>query len=535
MGLPDPPPAARPTVGEALHRSEELFRLLVDSVKEYAIFMLDSTGHIATWNAGAQRLKGYSAADIIGQHFSRFYPPEVPRETIDDELVIALREGQFRDEGWRLRKDGTRFWADVTITPVHDSHGTLLGFGKVTKDLTARKMAEEEREQLVREQAARAEAERANQLKDAFLATLSHELRTPLNAIVGWTHLLQARELDPEVRKAVEVIARNAAAQTQLISDILDISRISSGRLQLRVQRVDLSGVIEAALDVVRPAADAKGIRLTSVIAEAGPVWGDPDRLQQVVWNLLSNAVKFTARNGWVQVRLARVRSHVEISVQDTGAGIAADFLAHVFEPFRQADGTPTRMHGGLGLGLAIVRHLTELHGGRVSASSEGPGRGATFTVELPSLPIAGARAADGAAAAPGNDPSSLSGMSVLLVEDDADSRELIEAMLAGLGARVRSVASAGEGLDALREWRPDVVVSDIEMPEESGYDFIRRLRELPADEGGLTPAVALTAYARTEDRVRSLATGFQIHLAKPVHPDELAAALTTLTGRMRA
>jgi PAS domain S-box-containing protein len=534
MELPDPPTPARHQPGEALHQSEELFRLLVDSVKEYAIFLLDPTGHVATWNMGAERLKGYSAADIIGQHFSSFYPPEVPRDTIDDELVIAVREGVFRTEGWRLRKDGTQFWADVTITPVHDSRGSLVGFAKVTRDLTARKRADDEREELARAQAARAEAERANQLKDAFLATLSHELRTPLNAIVGWAHLLQGKQLEPDVRKAIEVIARNAAAQTQLISDILDISRISSGRVQLRVQRVELPAVIEAALDVVRPAADAKGIRLMPLIGDAAPVWGDPDRLQQIVWNLLSNAVKFTVRNGQVQVRLRRSNSNVEIVVQDTGAGIAPEFLGHVFEPFRQADATPTRVHGGLGLGLAIVRHLTELHGGRVSASSEGLGRGATFVVELPALPMADSRAPGRDERAAGPQPN-LRGVRVLLVEDDEDSRDLLEAMLAGTGAAVRTTASAVEATDVLREWRPEVLVSDIEMPEQSGYDFIRTVRDLPAEQGGLTPAVALTAYARTEDRVRALTTGFQIHLSKPVHPEELVAAVATLTGRSRA
>src|SRR5262245_36756384 len=388
MSQPDPPGAPRERQTEALYQSEELFRLLVESVQEYAIFLLDVTGHIISWNRGAQRLKGYAPPDIIGKHFSQFYPPEVPRQVIDDELVTAVEEGQFRGEGWRVRADGTQFWADVTITPVRDASGTLRAFAKVTRDMTARRIAQEEREQHLREQVARAEAERANQLKDAFLATLSHELRTPLNAIVGWTHLLQCRDVDDEVRRGLDVIARNANAQTQLISDILDISRISTGRVHLRVQRVDLPAVIEAAVDAVSPAALAKGIRITRLLDSPGPVSGDPDRLLQVVWNLLSNAVKFTPRGGRVEVRLQRVNSHVEIAVQDNGAGIAPEFLSHVFEPFRQADASPTRVHGGLGLGLAIVRQLIELHGGRVWAASPGLGRGATFTIELPSLPL---------------------------------------------------------------------------------------------------------------------------------------------------
>jgi PAS domain S-box-containing protein len=530
--VPDPPSPATERQAAALHESEELFRLLVESVQEYAIFLLDLTGHIISWNRGAQRLKGYLASDIIGKHFSQFYPPEVPRDVIDDELVIAVNEGQFRGEGWRLRKDGTQFWADVTITPVRDSKGTLRAFAKVTRDMTARKMAQEEREELLREQAARAEAERANQLKDAFLATLSHELRTPLNAIVGWTHLLQGRDLDDETRRGLEVIARNAAAQTQLISDILDISRISTGRVHLRVQRVDLVAVIEAAVDAVSPAATAKGIRITSLLDSPGPVSGDPDRLQQVVWNLLSNAVKFTPRGGRVEVRLQRANSHVEIAVQDNGMGIAPEFLTHVFEPFRQADASPTRTYGGLGLGLAIVRQLVELHGGRVWGSSEGQGRGATFTIELPSLPLSDSSARrDSRAPSP---VANLQGLAVVVVEDEPDARDLLVAMLSGLGARVSATASADEGLQAVRTMRPDVVVSDIEMPGKSGYDFIRQLRDATPDDGSLTPAIALTAYARPEDRVRSLSTGFQIHLSKPVHPDELAAAVAALTGRVR-
>jgi PAS domain S-box-containing protein len=514
---------------------EEMFRLLVDSMHEYAIFLLDANGNVATWNKGAQRLKGYAADEIVGRHFSNFYPEDMPRDAVSAELDIALRDGVFRDEGWRVRKDGTQFWADVTITPVRDAAGTLRGFAKVTRDMTARRRAEEQRGQLYREQAARAEAERANQLKDAFLATLSHELRTPLNAIVGWTHLLLARDLDEEVRHGVEVIARNAGAQTKLISDILDISRISTGRVHLRVQRVQMDQVINAAVDAVSPAAQAKGIRVTRLLStDVGPVSGDPDRLQQVVWNVLSNAVKFTPKGGRVEVRLQRVNSHVDVAIQDSGMGIAPEFLPYVFEPFRQADPSPARAHGGLGLGLAIVRHLVELHGGRVYASSPGSGQGATFTIELPALAVAdGLEARSEAAALPAN--PSLQGTVVLLVEDDADSRQLAQKMLEDAGARVLSAATAREGLALMREDGPHVIVTDIEMPGESGYDLIRKVRALPFDAGGLTPAIALTAYARTEDRIRSLAAGFQMHLAKPVHPSELTAAVAAVGGRGRS
>jgi PAS domain S-box-containing protein len=514
---------------------EEMFRLLVDSVHEYAIFLIDTSGRVVTWNKGAQRLKGYTADEIVGRHLSVFYPDDVPHDRVDAELEIVLRDGIFRDEGWRMRKDGTQFWADVTLTPVRDAAGTLRGFAKITRDMTARRRAEEQRGLLYREQAARAEAERASQLKDAFLATLSHELRTPLNAIVGWTHLLLATQLDAETRHGVEVISRNAAAQTKLISDILDISRISTGRVQLRVQRVHMDEVISGAVDAVAPAAGAKGIRVTRLIStDAGPVSGDPDRLQQVVWNLLSNAVKFTPKGGRVEVRLQRVNSHVEIAIQDSGIGIAPEFLPYVFEPFRQADPTPARAHGGLGLGLAIVRHLVELHGGRVYAASPGHDKGSTFVVDLPSLPLSDGLEVRGEPAALPANPN-LQGTVVLLVEDDADSRQLEEKMLQAAGARVHAVASAAEGLALMREARPQVIVTDIEMPGESGYDLIRKVRGLPFDQGGLTPAIALTAYARTEDRIRSLAAGFQMHLAKPVHPSELTAAVAAVCGRPRS
>jgi PAS domain S-box-containing protein len=530
---PDDPKRSHPTAD--FLPGEEMFKLLVDSMHEYAIFLLDVNGNVASWNKAAHRLKGYAAEEIVGRHFSTFYPDDMPRDAINAELDIALRDGVFRDEGWRVRKDGTQFWADVTITPVRDAAGTLRGFAKVTRDMTARRRAEEQRGQLYREQAARAEAERANQLKDAFLATLSHELRTPLNAIVGWTHLLQASDLGPEARRGVEVIARNAAAQTKLISDILDISRISTGRVHLRVQPVAMEQVINAAVDAVSPAASAKGIRVTRLLStDVGPVSGDPDRLQQVVWNLLSNAVKFTPKGGRVEVRLQRVSSHLDITVQDSGMGVAPEFLPYVFEPFRQADPTPSRAHGGLGLGLAIVRHLVELHGGRVYVTSPGPGQGATFTVELPALAVSAGLEERGEAAPLPAGPT-LHGTVVLLVEDDADSRQIAQRMLQDAGARVLAAATVGDGLALMREERPHVVVTDIEMPGESGYDLIRKVRALPFDSGGLTPAIALTAYARTEDRIRSLAAGFQMHLAKPVHPSELTAAVAAVTARGRS
>ena len=378
------------------------------------------------------------------------------------------------------------------------------------------------------------EAQDANRLKDEFLATLSHELRTPLNAIVGWTKLLQDGQLDAATQaRAIATIDRNARAQTQLIEDILDVSRIVAGKLSLNVRAVDLGAVIEGALDSVRHAAEAKGVRLVTEIARAvGPFEGDPDRLQQVAWNLVSNAIKFSARGGTVRVRLRQEGGQAEITVQDEGLGIKAEFLPHVFERFRQADSSSTRPHGGLGLGLAIVRHLVELHGGSVDVASDGEGKGATFTVRLPlhegeSAPEVPRRADADAASA------QLAGVDVLVVEDEADARELIRTMLEQLGAGVVTAASAREGLAALDQRSSlHVLLSDIEMPGMDGYSFLRAVRQRPVDRGGQIPAAALTAYARPEDRDAALRAGFQLHVPKPVQPAELAAVVSSLAGR---
>ncbi|MGH9763903.1 MAG: PAS domain-containing sensor histidine kinase [Blastocatellia bacterium] len=368
---------------------EEPFRLLVQSVRDYAIFMLDSEGYIATWNAGAESIKGYKAQEVIGKHFSIFYPEEeVSAGQPDYELKIAAAVGRFEDEGWRVRKDGSKFWANVVITALRDNEGNLRGFGKVTRNLTERKLAEEQRVQLACEQAARAEAEAANRAKDEFLANVSHELRAPLNSIVGWVRMLRGGKVDPETAvRGLETIERNAKLQAQLIEDLLDLSRVVSGKIRLAVKPLELPPVIEAAVDAIRPLADAKEIH-TQVAFDSGTglIAGDPERLQQVVSNLLSNAVKFTSKKGRVEITLARVDSHAEITVSDTGKGIAPEFLPYVFDRFRQADSKPTRSHGGLGLGLAIVRHLVDLHGGTVKALSPGKGRGATFVVRLPIL-----------------------------------------------------------------------------------------------------------------------------------------------------
>lgn len=388
---------------------------------------------------------------------------------------------------------------------------------------------------LAKERSARAEAERVSHLKDEFLATLSHELRTPLNAIFGWAQLLKMDSSNPEtVREGIEVIDRNVRMQTQLIEDLLDMSRIISGKVRLDVQSVDLPELISVAVESVRPAADGRSLRLEKVLdPSAGPVNGDPGRLQQVIWNLLTNAIKFTPKGGRVQVVLERVNSHVEIKVRDTGEGIDPDFLPYLFDRFSQADASTTRAHGGLGLGLSIVKNLVELHGGSIRAESEGEGKGSTFIVTLPIRATHPAHEQKthprGATSAPAFDcQDRLSGVKVLVVDDAPDAREVLRRFLAECGATAVTASSAEEAIRLLTEFRADVIVSDIGMPGRDGFDFIRTVRS----GGNRTPAVALTAFARPEDRIRSIEAGFQTHLPKPVEPAELVAVVAGLAGR---
>jgi PAS domain S-box-containing protein len=384
-------------------------------------------------------------------------------------------------------------------------------------------------------------AQHANRLKDEFLATLSHELRTPLTAILGWSHLLRTGDMDEEkAANALEIISRNARSQAQLIDDLLDVSRIITGKLRLDVRQIDPISFIEAAIEALRPASEAKGVRIQKVLdTGVTSVAGDPARLQQVVWNLLSNAIKFTPRGGRVQVRLERINSHVELSVSDTGAGIKPEFLPHVFDRFRQADQTSTREHGGLGLGLAIVRHLVELHGGTVHAESVGEGQGATFIVKLPLITVyqneSRAERVHPAAkdTLPTLDcPERLDELRVLVVDDEADTRELLKVALSQCGAQVTLAGSVKEALAAIEGARPQVLISDIGMAGEDGYELIRQVRALPAAQGGKIPAIALTAYARTEDRMRALRSGYQMHVPKPVELTELITVVASLVQR---
>ncbi|HWM94649.1 MAG TPA: ATP-binding protein [Thermoanaerobaculia bacterium] len=409
----------------------------------------------------------------------------------------------------------------------------------------AAQQAIQDRDELLRrEQEARAEAESASRAKDEFLGLLSHELRTPLNAILGWTKLLSTGRLEPDaVARAIETIERNSRLQARLIEDMLDLSRIVSGKLRLDAQPVDLTTVINAAVDTSRPAADAKDIRIQLVLDfGAGMVLGDPVRLQQVIWNLLSNAIKFTPKHGRVQVQLLRINSHLEILVSDSGPGIDEEFLPYVFDRFRQADSTPSKKHGGLGLGLSIVRHIVELHGGTVEAGNQSDGTGAVFSVKLPVLVVRKVAETQPrqtervhpavSGPVPFDSPPALHGLKVLAVDDEADARQLLAAVLQQCGAEVRTCSSAAEALAALEEYRPDILVSDIGMPEEDGYALIRKVRSLEAESGGRIPAVALTAYARLEDRLQAFSAGYNMHVPKPVEPAELAVVIASLTNR---
>jgi PAS domain S-box-containing protein len=543
---------------DRLRQSEERYQLLVEGLTNYAIFMLDRNGRITSWNVGAERILGYTEVEIIGRSFALIFTPEAIEQGIPERsLTDAVTQGMSKDDRWHIRKDGSQFWANGVVTPLRDEKGNLRGFAKILQDLTERKQAEEEREQLlIREQAARAEAEAANHTKDDFLAVVSHELRTPMTAIFGWAGMLRTGMLDEaNSTLAMETIERNANSQMQLIEDLLDISRIVRGEISLHSSRVDLNDVIISAIEVVQPTADVKGIHLAKAEENPSPsllVRGDWDRLQQVVLNLLSNAIKFTPEGGRVEVLLSSVTSHTlreaasastslakdskqrtnyaRIQVSDTGIGISAEFLPHVFDRFRQADSTSARSNKGLGLGLAISRHLVELHGGAIEVTSPGVGQGATFTVKLPLLEGAEEiEQTEEKVSVEEESTTSLTGLRVLIVDNDADARQWISTVLRECGAEVIAVGSVSEALEALEQQRPDVLVSDIGMPGEDGYALIRKIRELEPEMGGRIPAVALTAYARAEDYQKAIAEGFQLHVAKPIRAVELIAVVAGL------
>ena len=685
-----------------LERNGRLLAAIVESSDD-AIISKDTTGTIMSWNRGAERLFGYAAEEMIGRSIRTIIPAD--RQSEEDEVLRRVGRGETVDhfETVRCRKDGSLVTISLTVSPVRNKDGRIVGASKIARDITEAKRSadravflseagkalassldyeatltsvatlavpsiadwcavdivgeggnierlavahvdpakaelartvraryedpsspnsvasvvrtstpalvpritdemvvaaargDQERIDLVRslglmsylcvplvahgrtlgaltfstaassgrqyndddlkfaeDVAARAaiavdnaqaykEARAANQLKDEFLATLSHELRTPLNAILGYSRLVRSGMIEPgKQARALDTIERNATMLTQIVGDVLDVSRIITGKIRLNIQPVDVPSVIKNALETITPAADAKQLRVNTILdPRAAPVSGDPDRLQQIVWNLVSNAVKFTPKGGRIHVVLERIDSHVEIVVSDTGAGIKAEFLPFVFERFRQGDAGTAREHTGLGLGLAIVRHLVELHGGTVGAESAGPGHGATFRVRLPVMiaraDVAPERERSGAyarsTASPGYS-TRLDGIHVLAVDDDHDALTLVREILETVGARVTTAASAREALDAIGEARPGVLVADLGLPGLSGYDLIAQVRQLRDHALRQVPAAALTAYARSEDRVKVFQSGFQMHLAKPIDPIELIAAIATLAGR---
>jgi len=514
---------------------------IVDSSDD-AIVSKTLDGVIKSWNRAAERIFGYTAAEAVGRHITLIIPEERRAEE-EEEVLSRLARGERINhfETVRRAKDGRRVEMSLTVSPVRNSAGYIVGASKVARDISDQRRREWERQSLLeREREARAEAEAVNRSKDQFLATLSHELRTPLNAIYGWARMLDTGRLDgPAIRRATEAILRNAAAQVRLIEDLFDVSRVITGNMRLEVRPLNVAAVLEAALDTVRPAATAKGVHLESLLDPgAGAMMGDPARLQQVVWNLLMNAVKFTPRGGRISAHLRRVNGQIEIVVSDTGEGIAPEHLPRLFQRFGQADSSSTRRHAGLGIGLALVRHLIDLHGGTVNAHSAGPGLGSTFTVTLPVSVVPELlppHAASSAASVPGTDqlkPVSLRDLRILVVDDDAEGLELAALILINAGAEVRTSRSVAGAVAVLESWSPDVLVTDLAMPDEDGFSLLRRARRVTTRRGRRLPALALTAYGRSEDRMRVLAAGFSLHLAKPVNPAELVLGVASLGGR---
>ena len=529
----------------------------MNELSAQGIFITDAQLTIREWNHWLEIHSGRSASEMIGKNLFEAYPELLERDIkryYDEVLlgqtkVLSQRFHRFllpfqlpvEDAGFKLMQQSTR------IAPLIVEN-EVIGTITVIDDVTERIAREE---QLVTffnlEQKARQEAETANRLKDEFLATVSHELRTPLNAIAGWIQILSRQETDIEsLKHGLTTMERNVKAQVQIIEDILDVSRIITGKLKLEIEQVDLIPIIEMALDTMRLAAEAKGINL-QFIHDGDPVMlkGDPHRLQQIVWNLVSNAIKFTPEGGSVTVQLTRLDKQIDITVSDTGKGISSEFLPYVFDRFRQADSTTTRTHGGLGLGLSIVRHLVEMHGGTISATSSGQGEGATFTISLPSiadqyiepLPIQTDHSQEEYASSffpitsdsSNHETPDLTAISILIVDDDLDSSEMLKIILTNYGAEIRTAESAKAAMNTLESWTPKVIVSDIGMPNEDGYSLIQQIKDLEHTRGVKIPSIALTGYAGKQNQDLILAAGFQTHFSKPVDIDGLIHTITNL------
>jgi PAS domain S-box-containing protein len=524
---------------EELRVSQAQLTNMIGSAMD-AIITIDANQRVMIFNAAAEKMFCCPAHEAIGHSIDRFIPERF--HAAHRGHIRAFEETGVTDRSmgalgalFGFRADGHEFPIEASISQI-EVKGEKL-FTVILRDITERKRAEHEHEQLLSSaHAARTEAELANRTKDEFLATVSHELRTPLNAMVGWARMLRAGKLDEDkVNHAIEIIDRNAKAQAKLIEDILDVSRIVAGKVRLDPLPVELRQIIEAAVDSIRPAADSKQVQLKLDLDSAmGMVSGDPARLQQVVWNLLSNAIKFTPNDGQVEIQLKEIGANVQISVSDTGEGIMAEFLPHIFDRFRQADSSTTRKHSGLGLGLAIVRHLVELHHGTVDAYSAGERQGARFTVTLPIMRVHMKEPIEHYGLGDSERKQSkvaLNGLRILYVEDDVDSRQALAAVLMQYDAEVRTVATVHEALGLLTNWRPDLLISDIGLPDEDGYDLIRKVRARQPEDGGTIPAIALTGYAGVSEHALALSAGYQKYLVKPIKPENLAEIIGTIVG----
>lgn len=517
----------RKRIAEALRQSEEFKNRMLDSSPD-CIKVLNLDGQLLYMNTGGLCLLEIDdIAPYLNAEWLCFWDGDY-RQQAEQAFAAAASGEVYLFRGYCPTAKGTPKWWEVIVSPILDASGLVERVLAISRDITDRQQAEIERDRLFeQEQAARAEAERANRIKDEFLTVLSHELRSPLNPILGWAKLLQTRNFDPaKTAEALATIERNAKLQAKLIDDLLDIAKVLRGKLSIDTAPVNLTFIIESAIDTVRAAAVAKSILIHPVLPKIGLVSGDVARLQQVVWNLLSNAIKFTPNHGQVDIRLEQIDNQAQITVSDAGKGINPDFLPYIFESFRQEDASTTRKYGGLGLGLTIVRQLVEAHGGTIVADSPGKGLGATFTVQLPLLNVEPENNQTGSLPQQIFD---LTGIRVLAVDDELDTRELFTALLTQYGAEVLTVASAAEVLTSLKSFQPDVLVSDIGMPEVDGYTLIQQIRALPPEQGGQLPAIAVTAYATEDDRQRAIASGYQQHLIKPLEPEQLAQSVVAL------
>jgi PAS domain S-box-containing protein len=522
----------------ALRESERRLRLIVESAQDFAIILFDTAGIVTSWSAGAERMLGWTEEEILGQPATVFFTPaDRDEQVLAQEMRIALEEGRSVDERWHLRKDGTAFWANGVVSVARDEGGPVIGFVKIMRDNTEQK---EIADRLYAATSAATDAQRhaeaASRAKDDFISMVSHELRTPLNTMRLWMRLLGNPALpDKDRKEGHSTLERAVLAQQQLIDDLLDISRISAGKLRIEVRQTRLAEVIGSAIDSVRPVAVRRAVQLGyRASPDIGVVHADPDRMQQIVWNLLSNAIKFTPSGGRVAVDVSRDGEWVVIKVSDTGIGIRPEVLPRVFERFLQAQVGTARQHTGLGLGLTIVKQLVDLHGGGIVADSDGEGHGATFTIRLPLQSEATAAVHSQLPLDEGS--TDLSGKRVLLVEDDSSTREGTRRLMKSAGAVVQAVESAAAGVEAYVSQPPDVIVSDVGMPGEDGYEFIQQVRSIEERQHSpRIPALALTAFAREEDRQKALAAGFDAHSSKPVDPERLLIQVAGLLGLRRA